>query len=60
MKETCNSGKWLPEEEKRLTQAVYDLTGGRPGNKFAKMNVITSLVVKLKKFQNILWCQKVF
>ncbi|XP_045164326.1 cyclin-D-binding Myb-like transcription factor 1 [Mercenaria mercenaria] len=31
MKETCNSGKWLPEEEKRLTQAVYDLTGGRPG-----------------------------
>lgn len=31
MKETCNSGKWLPEEEKRLTQAVYDLAGGRPG-----------------------------
>lgn len=31
MKETCNSGKWLPEEEKRLTQAVYDLSGGRPG-----------------------------
>jgi hypothetical protein len=31
MKETCNSGKWLPEEEKRLTQAVYDLSGGQPG-----------------------------
>lgn len=32
MKETCNSGKWLPEEEKRLTEAVYELTGGRPGD----------------------------
>lgn len=31
MKDTCNSGKWLLEEEKRLTRAVYDLAGGRPG-----------------------------
>ncbi|KAH3893054.1 cyclin-D-binding Myb-like transcription factor 1 isoform X2 [Dreissena polymorpha] len=31
MKDMCNSGKWLPEEERRLTQAVYDLVGGRPG-----------------------------
>ncbi|ELT87746.1 hypothetical protein CAPTEDRAFT_181021 [Capitella teleta] len=28
----CNAGKWLPEEEVRLTQAVYDLSGAPPGD----------------------------
>ncbi|XP_052779000.1 cyclin-D-binding Myb-like transcription factor 1 [Mya arenaria] len=31
MRDMCNSGKWLPEEEKRLTQSVYELAGGQPG-----------------------------
>lgn len=31
MKETCNSGKWLPEEEHRLTTAVYEQSQARPG-----------------------------
>nr|XP_022299297.1 cyclin-D-binding Myb-like transcription factor 1 [Crassostrea virginica] len=31
MKETCNSGKWLPEEEKRLCDAVYELSGIKQG-----------------------------
>ncbi|XP_064633365.1 cyclin-D-binding Myb-like transcription factor 1 [Lineus longissimus] len=31
MKETCNSGKWLPEEEHRLTSAVYEQSQARPG-----------------------------
>ncbi|KAK3579059.1 hypothetical protein CHS0354_029918 [Potamilus streckersoni] len=31
MRDTCNSGKWLPEEEKRLAAAVYDLSGAKPG-----------------------------
>ncbi|CAE1309382.1 DMTF1 [Acanthosepion pharaonis] len=31
MKDTCNSGKWLPEEECRLTDAVCELTGAQPG-----------------------------
>lgn len=35
MKDMCNSGKWLPEEERRLTQAVYDLVGGTPGKTYA-------------------------
>lgn len=38
MKETCNSGKWLREEEKRLAAAVYDLAGVKPGE-----NVTTGL-----------------
>ena len=31
MKDTCNSGKWLPDEERRLTDAVYLLSGTQPG-----------------------------
>ncbi|XP_036358042.1 cyclin-D-binding Myb-like transcription factor 1 isoform X3 [Octopus sinensis] len=31
MKDTCNSGKWLPEEEQRLTDAVCELSGAQPG-----------------------------
>lgn len=38
MKETCNSGKWLREEEKRLATAVYDLAGVKPGE-----NITTGL-----------------
>lgn len=32
MKDTCNSGKWLPEEERRLSSAVYELSGCKPGD----------------------------
>ncbi|VDI14881.1 Hypothetical predicted protein [Mytilus galloprovincialis] len=38
MRETCNSGKWLREEERRLASAVYDLAGVKPGE-----NVTTGL-----------------
>lgn len=31
MKDTCNSGKWLPQEERRLTEAVCELSGAQPG-----------------------------
>ncbi|XP_060075420.1 cyclin-D-binding Myb-like transcription factor 1 isoform X1 [Ylistrum balloti] len=31
MRDTCNSGKWLPEEEHRLSSAVYELAGVKPG-----------------------------
>ncbi|XP_064605099.1 cyclin-D-binding Myb-like transcription factor 1 isoform X2 [Liolophura sinensis] len=31
MNDRCNSGKWLPEEEKRLAAAVYELTGCQAG-----------------------------
>ncbi|XP_033744865.1 cyclin-D-binding Myb-like transcription factor 1 isoform X2 [Pecten maximus] len=31
MRDTCNSGKWLPEEELRLSSAVYELAGVKPG-----------------------------
>ncbi|XP_014674135.1 PREDICTED: cyclin-D-binding Myb-like transcription factor 1 [Priapulus caudatus] len=30
-KDTCNSGKWLAEEDDRLAEAVYELTGRRHG-----------------------------
>ncbi|KAK7102613.1 cyclin-D-binding Myb-like transcription factor 1 [Littorina saxatilis] len=30
MKDNCNSGKWYPEEERRLAQAIYELTGYKP------------------------------
>ena len=26
----CVAGKWYPEEERRLAQAIYDLTGLKP------------------------------
>ncbi|KAK6192107.1 hypothetical protein SNE40_003645 [Patella caerulea] len=32
MKDKCNSGKWLAEEEKRLTAAVYELAQVKPGD----------------------------
>ncbi|XP_013395880.1 cyclin-D-binding Myb-like transcription factor 1 [Lingula anatina] len=32
MKDTCNSGKWLNDEEKRLAEAVMSLTGGKQGD----------------------------
>uniref|UniRef100_A0A2L2Y3E6 Cyclin-D-binding Myb-like transcription factor 1 n=1 Tax=Parasteatoda tepidariorum TaxID=114398 RepID=A0A2L2Y3E6_PARTP len=31
MKDNCNQGKWLPAEERRLAEAVYDLTNALPG-----------------------------
>lgn len=31
MRDTCNSGKWLPAEEARLAKAVYELSGAKPG-----------------------------
>ncbi|XP_071439406.1 cyclin-D-binding Myb-like transcription factor 1 [Hetaerina americana] len=31
LKENCNTGKWLPDEEDRLARAVYDLTNAIPG-----------------------------
>lgn len=27
LKETCNTGKWFPEEEKRLVEAVHEVSG---------------------------------
>ncbi|XP_076469239.1 cyclin-D-binding Myb-like transcription factor 1 [Babylonia areolata] len=32
MKDNCNAGKWYPEEERRLAQAIYDLTGLKPSD----------------------------
>ncbi|KAG8187703.1 hypothetical protein JTE90_000169 [Oedothorax gibbosus] len=31
MKDNCNQGKWLPAEEQRLAEAVYDLANALPG-----------------------------
>lgn len=31
MKENCRQGVWLPAEERRLAEAVYDLSGSLPG-----------------------------
>ncbi|KAG1683294.1 Cyclin-D-binding Myb-like transcription factor 1 [Nymphon striatum] len=31
MKDNCKTGKWLPEEERRLAEAVYDLAQAVPG-----------------------------
>uniref|UniRef100_A0A2R5L9U4 Putative cyclin-d-binding myb-like transcription factor 1 n=1 Tax=Ornithodoros turicata TaxID=34597 RepID=A0A2R5L9U4_9ACAR len=31
MKENCRQGQWLPAEERRLAEAVYDLSGALPG-----------------------------
>lgn len=31
MKENCRQGLWLPAEERRLAEAVYDLSGALPG-----------------------------
>ncbi|XP_006003491.1 cyclin-D-binding Myb-like transcription factor 1 isoform X2 [Latimeria chalumnae] len=32
MKDTCNTGKWTEEEEKRLAEVVHELTGTDPGD----------------------------
>ncbi|XP_075414582.1 cyclin-D-binding Myb-like transcription factor 1 isoform X3 [Tenrec ecaudatus] len=32
MKDTCNTGKWTEEEEKRLTEVVHELTSTEPGD----------------------------
>ncbi|XP_024913011.1 cyclin-D-binding Myb-like transcription factor 1 [Cynoglossus semilaevis] len=32
MKETCNTGKWSEEEERRLTEVVYEMAGVTPGS----------------------------
>ncbi|CAL8405582.1 unnamed protein product [Arctogadus glacialis] len=31
MKETCNTGKWSEEEERRLAEVVYEMAGVSPG-----------------------------
>ncbi|KAM6984761.1 cyclin-D-binding Myb-like transcription factor 1 [Aplochiton taeniatus] len=31
MKDTCNTGKWSEEEEKRLAEVVYEMAGVSPG-----------------------------
>lgn len=31
MKDNCNTGKWLPSEERRLADAVYQLSRKKPG-----------------------------
>lgn len=33
MKENCNQGKWLPAEERRLAEAVYELASAIPGER---------------------------
>ncbi|XP_016412160.1 cyclin-D-binding Myb-like transcription factor 1 [Sinocyclocheilus rhinocerous] len=32
MKDTCNTGKWTEEEERRLAEVVHELTGTEAGN----------------------------
>ncbi|XP_057614597.1 cyclin-D-binding Myb-like transcription factor 1 isoform X2 [Chionomys nivalis] len=32
MKDTCNTGKWTEEEEKRLAEVVHELTSTEPGD----------------------------
>nr|XP_057921763.1 cyclin-D-binding Myb-like transcription factor 1 [Doryrhamphus excisus]XP_057921764.1 cyclin-D-binding Myb-like transcription factor 1 [Doryrhamphus excisus] len=32
MKDTCNTGKWSEEEERRLAEVVYDMAGVSPGS----------------------------
>ncbi|KAG9345632.1 hypothetical protein JZ751_008776 [Albula glossodonta] len=32
MKDTCNTGKWTEEEERRLAEVVHELTGTEPGH----------------------------
>ncbi|XP_037552054.1 cyclin-D-binding Myb-like transcription factor 1 [Nematolebias whitei] len=32
MKDTCNTGKWSEEEEKRLAEVVYEMAGVSPGS----------------------------
>ncbi|KAG8005494.1 Cyclin-D-binding Myb-like transcription factor 1 [Nibea albiflora] len=32
MKDTCNTGKWSEEEERRLAEVVYDMAGVTPGS----------------------------
>lgn len=32
MKETCNTGKWTEEEEKRLAEVVYEMARATPGS----------------------------
>ncbi|GFT52462.1 cyclin-D-binding Myb-like transcription factor 1 [Nephila pilipes] len=32
MKDNCNQGKWLPAEERRLAEAVYELANALPGD----------------------------
>ncbi|KAL6116594.1 dmtf1 [Pungitius sinensis] len=31
MKDTCNTGKWSEEEERRLAEVVYEMAGASPG-----------------------------
>lgn len=42
-------GKWLPEEEKRLCDAVYELSGTKQGNHCFTVAVITVFFVKICK-----------
>ncbi|XP_041833098.1 cyclin-D-binding Myb-like transcription factor 1 [Melanotaenia boesemani] len=32
MKDTCNTGKWTEEEERRLAEVVYEMAGATPGS----------------------------
>ncbi|XP_066579762.1 cyclin-D-binding Myb-like transcription factor 1 isoform X2 [Amia ocellicauda] len=32
MKDTCNTGKWTEDEERRLAEVVHELTGTEPGH----------------------------
>ncbi|XP_068442695.1 cyclin-D-binding Myb-like transcription factor 1 [Clinocottus analis] len=32
MKDTCNTGKWSEEEERRLSEVVYEMAGASPGS----------------------------
>ncbi|XP_048743013.2 cyclin-D-binding Myb-like transcription factor 1 [Ostrea edulis] len=59
MKETCNSGKWLPEEEKRLCDAVYELTGAKQGESVTSglswSNVAEKVVTRSEKQCRTKW-----
>lgn len=59
MKETCNSGKWLPEEEKRLCDAVYELSGTKQGESVTSglswSNVAERVVTRSEKQCRTKW-----
>lgn len=51
------SGKWLPEEEKRLCDAVYELSGTKQGNHCFTVAVIIVFYVKIcKRFLRVINC----